>query len=53
MDQNPFTMGALALQAEVDILDGKQVPKTQLTDTQLITKANVDDPKLWGNIFKN
>jgi ribose transport system substrate-binding protein len=53
MDQNPFKMGALALQAEVDILDGKQVPKTQLTDTQLITKANVDDPKLWGNIFKN
>jgi ribose transport system substrate-binding protein len=53
MDQNPFTMGALALQAEVDILDGKQVPKMQLTDTQLITKANVDDPKLWGNIFKN
>jgi ribose transport system substrate-binding protein len=52
MDQNPFKMGALALQAEVDILDGKQVPKTQLTDTQLITKANVDDPKLWGNIFK-
>jgi ribose transport system substrate-binding protein len=53
MDQNPFKMGALALQAEVDILNGKQVPKTQLTDTQLITKANVDDPKLWGNIFKN
>jgi ribose transport system substrate-binding protein len=53
MDQNPFKMGALALQAEVDILDGKQVPKTQLTDTQLITKANVDDPKLWGNIFKS
>lgn len=53
MDQNPFKMGALALQAEVDLLDGKQVPKIQLTDTQLITKENVDDPKLWGNIFKN
>jgi ribose transport system substrate-binding protein len=53
MDQNPFKMGALALQAEVDLLDGKQVPKMQLTDTQLITKENVDDPKLWGNIFKN
>ncbi len=52
MDQNPFVMGALALQAEVDLLDGKQVPKNQLTDTQVITKANVDDPKLWGNIFK-
>jgi ribose transport system substrate-binding protein len=53
MDQNPFEMGALALQAQVDLLDGKQVPKMQLTDTKLITKANVDDPKLWGNIFKD
>ena len=53
MDQNPFEMGALALQAQVDLLDGKQVPKMQLTDTQLITKENVDDPKLWGNIFKD
>ncbi|MDQ0921798.1 ribose transport system substrate-binding protein [Pseudarthrobacter sp. W1I19] len=53
MDQNPFEMGALALQAEVDLLDGKQVPKMQLTDTKLITKENVDDPKLWGNIFKD
>ena len=53
MDQNPFEMGALALQAEVDLLDGKQVPKMQLTDTKLITKENVDDPKLWGNVFKD
>ncbi|WP_142060772.1 sugar ABC transporter substrate-binding protein [Pseudarthrobacter sp. B4EP4b] len=53
MDQNPFEMGALALQAEVDLLDGKQVPRMQLTDTKLITKENVDDPKLWGNIFKD
>ena len=53
MDQNPFEMGALALQAQVDLLDGKQVPKMQLTDTKLITKENVDDPKLWGNIFKD
>lgn len=53
MDQNPFEMGALALQAEVDLLDGKQVPKMQLTDTKLITKENVDDPTLWGNIFKD
>ncbi|QSZ48737.1 sugar ABC transporter substrate-binding protein [Paenarthrobacter sp. OM7] len=53
MDQNPFEMGALALQAQVDLLDGKQVPKMQLTDTKLITKENVDDPTLWGNIFKD
>ncbi|NHW47867.1 sugar ABC transporter substrate-binding protein [Paenarthrobacter sp. MSM-2-10-13] len=53
MDQNPFEMGALALQAQVDLLDGKQVPKMQLTDTKLITKENVDDPALWGNIFKD
>jgi ribose transport system substrate-binding protein len=46
-------MGALALQAQVDLLDGKQVPKMQLTDTKLITKENVDDPTLWGNIFKD
>jgi ribose transport system substrate-binding protein len=53
MDQNPFEMGALALQAQVDLLDGKQVPRMQLTDTKLITKENVDDPTLWGNIFKD
>jgi hypothetical protein len=27
------------------------VPKQQLLPPTLVTKANVDDPKLWGNRF--
>jgi ribose transport system substrate-binding protein len=52
MDQDPFTMGALSLQTMVDILNGKEVEKLQLTQPKLITRENVDDPKLWGNVFE-
>lgn len=52
MDQDPYTMGALALRTLIEILDGKQVPKQQLTEPKLITRANVDDPNLWGNKFQ-
>ena len=52
MDQDPYTMGALALRTLVEILDGKQVPKQQLTEPTLITRANVDNPNLWGNKFQ-
>ncbi|MCU1408148.1 MAG: rbsB3 [Microbacteriaceae bacterium] len=52
MDQDPFAMGALALQAMVDINDNKDVPKLQLTKPKLITTENVDDSTLWGNVFK-
>jgi len=52
MDQDPYIMGALALRTLIEILDGKQVPKQQLAEPKLITRANVDDPNLWGNKFQ-
>jgi ribose transport system substrate-binding protein len=52
IDQDPFVMGETAFKTTMDILGGKQVPKEQLTPPALITKDNVDDPKLWGNRFK-
>jgi ribose transport system substrate-binding protein len=52
MNQDPFVMGALALSTLIDILDGKTVEKLQLTQPSLITAENVDDPTLWGNVFK-
>lgn len=53
VNQDPYVMGALALQTIVDILEGKEVEKLQLTEPSLITKENVDDPELWGNVFEN
>jgi ribose transport system substrate-binding protein len=52
INQDPFEMGALAVKTAVDVLAGKQVPEQQLTPPTLVTKANVDDPNLWGNKFK-
>ncbi|KXF48763.1 hypothetical protein AXA44_28100 [Rhodococcus sp. SC4] len=52
MVQDPYIMGALALRTLIEILDGKQVPKQQLAEPKLITRANVDDPNLWGNKFQ-
>jgi ribose transport system substrate-binding protein len=52
IDQDPFVMGETAFKTTMDVLGGKQVPKEQLTPPALITKDNVDDPKLWGNRFK-
>ncbi|MEO2077399.1 MAG: sugar ABC transporter substrate-binding protein [Bacillus sp. (in: firmicutes)] len=53
VNQDPFEMGSLALKTAVDVLNGKEVPKQQFTPPTLITKDNVDDKKLWGNIFKS
>lgn len=50
--QDPFVMGALAVDTAVDYFNGKQVPKQQYTTPTLVTKANVNDPNLWGNKFK-
>lgn len=53
INQNPYEMGALAVQTAMDILNGKEVPKQQFTPPTLITKENVDDKTLWGNVFKS
>jgi ribose transport system substrate-binding protein len=52
INQDPFLMGSLAVKTAADVLAGKQVPAQQLTPPTLVTKANVDDPNLWGNKFK-
>jgi ribose transport system substrate-binding protein len=51
VNQDPFKMGAMAVDSAIDAIDGKTVPKQQLLPPTLVTKANVDDPKLWGNRF--
>lgn len=52
VDQDPFVMGALSLTTLLKVLDGEQVPEEQLTEPKMITKENVDDPDLWGNVFE-
>ncbi|WP_191567251.1 sugar ABC transporter substrate-binding protein [Metabacillus idriensis] len=51
VDQDPYKMGAAALQAAVDVIKGKEIPKEQFVEPKMITKENVDDPELWGNKF--
>lgn len=50
--QDPFQMGAMAMDSAVSALQGKEVPPQQLLPPTLITKENVDDQKFWGNRFK-
>lgn len=52
VQQDPFEMGALAVQAISDAIQGKEIPPQQLLPPKLITKENVNDPNLWGNKFK-
>lgn len=51
VNQDPFVMGALAFRTLMKVLDNKEVPKEQLTKPSMITKDNVDDKELWGNVF--
>lgn len=52
VNQDPFEMGALAVRSAAAALKGETVPAQQLLPPTLVTKANVDDPALWGNRFK-
>lgn len=52
VNQDPYVMGALALKTLDRIFNDQKVPSEQLTPPSMITKDNVDDPKLWGNRFK-
>jgi ribose transport system substrate-binding protein len=49
VQQDPFDMGATALNAAVDTIKGNSVEKEIFMPPTLITKDNVDDPNLWGN----
>jgi ribose transport system substrate-binding protein len=52
VNQDPFEMGALAIRSAVAAIKGQSVPPQQLLPPTLVTKENVDDKALWGNIFK-
>jgi ribose transport system substrate-binding protein len=49
VNQDPFQMGAIAVDSAVAATEGKSLPKQQLYPPTLVIKANADDPKLWGN----
>jgi len=50
--QDPIAMGGNILDAVIADFEGKPFPKSTKIEPVLITKANVDDPKLWGNFGK-
>ncbi|MGF6696769.1 ribose transport system substrate-binding protein [Paraburkholderia sp. MM5496-R1] len=47
--QNPVAMGSDIVDAIIADFQGKPYPKSTHIEPVLITKANVDDPTLWGN----
>jgi ribose transport system substrate-binding protein len=52
VNQDPFEMGALAVRSALAAIKGDKLPPQQLLPPTLVTKENVDDKGLWGNIFK-
>lgn len=52
VQQDPFEMGSLALSSLLDSMNGKDVPPEQLLEATVVTKDNVDDETLWGNVFE-
>jgi len=52
VNQDPFEMGAIALRTAIDVVNNKPVQKEIFIPPILITKDNVNDPKLWGNRIK-
>ena len=45
-------MGGNILDAIISNFEGKPFQKSTKIEPVLITKANVDDPRLWGNFGK-
>jgi ribose transport system substrate-binding protein len=50
--QDPYAMGGFILGNIIDYFDGKSFQPKNSTEPILITKDNVNDPKLWGNAGK-
>ena len=50
--QDPYAMGGAILDKIVAHFEGKPFDEKSVTEPSLITKENVDDPKLWGNASK-
>lgn len=51
--QDPNAMGGYILDDIIAYFDGKPFKDKASTEPVLITKANVDDPNLWGNFGKH
>ena len=52
VNQDPFAMGEMAVRAALAAIRGESLPEEQLLPPTLVTKETVDDPALWGNLFK-
>ena len=50
--QDPYAMGGAILDKMIAHFEGKPFEEKTATEPGLITKENVDDPKLWGNASK-
>jgi ribose transport system substrate-binding protein len=50
--QDPVSMGSNIVDAIIASFQGKPYPKSTRIEPILITKANADDPTLWGNFGK-
>ncbi len=51
IQQDPFEMGALAVDVTLKVLKGESVEKQYYVYPKVIDKTNVDDPTNWGNIM--
>ena len=52
VEQDPFAMGGIILDDIIAYFDGKPFNPKGRTEPVLITKANANDPSLWGNFKK-
>lgn len=52
VEQDPNAMGGIILDDIISYFDGKPFNPKGRTEPVLITKANVNDPSLWGNASK-
>jgi ribose transport system substrate-binding protein len=53
VEQDPNAMGGIILDDIIAHFDGKPFKPTGRTEPVLITKENVNDPALWGNLKKH
>ena len=51
--QDPFGIGYKSAMFAVDALENRQVPKAVDTGATIVTKANIDDPKVHKLLYPN
>jgi ribose transport system substrate-binding protein len=52
VNQDPYAMATAIVDKIIAYFEGKPFEAKSRTEPSLITKENVDDPSLWGNILK-